>query len=62
MPEPIGKVECPYCHVAMAGPDEEVFYDEDEFEMRCDPCGKYFDVIAEVSIAFSSQAKETDDA
>lgn len=53
-----GKVECPHCQKLIDGPDEEIFYDEDEFEMRCDDCDKYFDVYAEVSITFRAERKD----
>lgn len=62
-PKPVGKVECPYCKAMMDAPDEETYFDEDEFpDFICKKCSRYFDVYAEVSIMFRAERKDDSNA
>lgn len=46
----------------MDAPEEETYFDEDEFpDVKCGNCDRYFDVYAEVSIAFRSEKQKDDD-
>lgn len=61
-PRPPAKVECPYCRATMDAPEEETYFDEGEFpDVKCGNCGRYFDVISEVSITFRSEKRKDDD-
>lgn len=59
MSRPIGKVECPYCQHEQDAPEEETYYDEEEFmDIKCESCNRFFTAYSEVTISFRSEPLE----
>ncbi|MGE0289353.1 MAG: hypothetical protein AB7I42_24025 [Bradyrhizobium sp.] len=58
-PRPVEKLTCPHCSHTQEPPQEETYFDEDEFpDILCQACGAYFDAVVEVSIAWRTMKRE----
>lgn len=58
-PRPAEWLCCPCCFHFQEPPQEETYFDEDEFpDILCQACGAYFDAVVEVSIAWRTMKRE----